>query len=109
MANPQKLGALLAITPLIASATPAVAGEFYETIEDGNNNKYCIGSTTGTLKWNGTGVDAEWSLTGQTKSWWLGYGLSGSGNSSGDDNLPDVLSQQEGVQDLTFYYKTSEN
>ena len=105
MANPQKLGALLAITPLIASATPAIADEFYETVEDISGKEYCIGKTTGTFTYraNGAGTESVWSLTGEP--WWLGYGIT-TGNDKKDSNVPYYLSKQVSDESLIFVYKT---
>ena len=106
MANAQKLGALLAITPLIASAIPAVADEYYETVEDISGKEYCIGKTTGTFTYraNGSGTQSEWSLTGEP--WWLGYGIKNMGNDGKDSNVPYYLSKQVSDESLIFAYKT---
>ena len=63
MTRLQKLTALLATAPFIASSNAALADQFFETVSDNSGNSYCIGTTTGvfTYKDKDAGIpDSIW-------------------------------------------------
>ena len=78
MAKLQKLGALLATAPFIASSNAVLADQFFETVKAENGDSYCVGSTTVEYFFKGIAQNnnnkTDWSL--DDVDWFEGYQLS---------------------------------
>ena len=105
MAKLQKLGALLATAPFIASSNAVLADQFFQNVE-GEGKTYCIGSTTVQYTWAGESRNdiTDWEL--DNVPWWINYHLKSTGNSE-DDNILAYQLSNDAVGDLIFVYKTS--